>query len=407
LAKYCFDLTKLLNHLGRATDAAPWYAAAVDARQSLVRAEPTNARYRFLLAHSYFYGGETPAADPSGDPQKRYRQAIELFAALVDEAPESFNYQSHLAEACNGLAIFLASSGRGEEAVQNLRRNIEQMPGGDDGSPRRFALALVRAQLALQLAVSGRGSEAVLHEVQEASRLAPSGTAIQLVCGDAAALAGSWDKAVEHYRRADELCGHSWWTMRYLAALRLAAGDVAGYRSLCIELVERSETSATPRQAGLFALTCALDALPQAGVKPALDLARQSVAAQPKNATSLAALGCLLRHAGELDEAERVLVAALELCQQWIPLANDNKDELRVVQIHATRSLAITYRDLGRMDALQVVLADLRRQASDLKHRDLPDSGRIAPWSFRRAVELAELEFSEHLTPEATTRSAR
>jgi tetratricopeptide (TPR) repeat protein len=400
LAEYCWNLMVLLHRAGRTTEAREWYGKAIDARETLVRDEPTNSRYRVSLGDSYLRGAEFQAVtNYYVDAEASYGRAIEVFEQLTHDNPTDFDQYVSLAGAFNGLAILLAKTGRGEDAQRSYRSAIDaSLAKNDDSGDRRErqdTLALLHARLALQTALARGGRDAVGPEVTQATAIAPQNAVVQILCGDAAGLAGHWREAAESYSRADELSGQGSWTMRFLARLLLAADDETGYRATCAQLVERHGPMATPRQGCLIAVTCVLADHALDDMTPVVELAQLGIDADPNDPIMLTAFGGALYRAGRLEEAVEVLGKALPLHQKPIAVGANQHDELRVIRLYATMLLSMAYRDLGRTDKLTAVRTEVVRQVAEMVQLDTPDSARIAPWSFRFAVELAQWEVSK------------
>jgi len=266
------DLTLLLNRNGRMDEARKCYDKVKGTWEAIVQEEPTNRKYWSHLAVSYLWGAEDPMTDQgSSEAEKLYGRAIDLFAEIIRDDPNDVSAQAHLAEAYEGLALLLASTGQSAGAVQGYRDAIDGyfakslsenrlregdspilLPGhrkiGTDpadfkigfksndqsaSSPQKFDRAALHARLALQLALTGQDKDALDGEVRQAVALAPGDIAIQLLCADAFGVIGAWREAADFHSRADEASRHEWWIMSHRPRLLLAAGDSQGYRAAC------------------------------------------------------------------------------------------------------------------------------------------------------------------------------
>ncbi len=119
--------------------------------------------------------------------------------------------------------------------------------------------------------------------------------------GRVAAELGAWDKAATDFARAITLGREDAVAFQELALVRLAAGDLAGYRQTCARLVKRFGVGSTSGR--VVAWTCALapDALPD--LKPALQQAGRALTANPKVAANEVAVAALLYRSGQFAAA--------------------------------------------------------------------------------------------------------
>jgi tetratricopeptide (TPR) repeat protein len=94
---------------------------------------------------------------------------------------------------------------------------------------------------------------------------------------------------------------------------RLERGDRTGYTAACETLVHRFGKTGKPAAANEVAWACSIgpDALPD--LKPAVELARRAVQANPKDYDAQNTLGAILYRAGQHEEAVRELNQAIKL----------------------------------------------------------------------------------------------
>jgi tetratricopeptide (TPR) repeat protein len=131
---------------------------------------------------------------------------------------------------------------------------------------------------------------------------------------------GHWEKAATDYARALDLgtTAQDLEGMAYrLACLQVSMGNTDGYRRTCTALLEQLEKTKDPRATYLLARICALGAGGLADYDPAVRLARQAVAANPKEPWNLHALGAVYYRAGRFDKAIQYLRESIDANPSW------------------------------------------------------------------------------------------
>jgi serine/threonine protein kinase/Tfp pilus assembly protein PilF len=162
---------------------------------------------------------------------------------------------------------------------------------------------------------------------------------------------GLWDVAAADFAREMELRGPDTagrWHQH--ALLRLASGDVAGYRDVCRRMRERFAGTLKAQFVEAVLRSCVLSAEGVAGagagtIEPArlVEQARQLATSYPTTST-LRVLGAAHLRAGQFDEASRRLREALE------------RDANRPERVLALPLLAIACQRQGKMDEARAAL---------------------------------------------------
>ena len=101
--------------------------------------------------------------------------------------------------------------------------------------------------------------------------------------GDACARLGRWDEAQAEIGRAAELDPGNQWYMFHASVLQLRAGDLAGYRRVCREMLKRFGDTRKPEVAERTAKTCLLAPDAVADLAPVLTLADRAVRGTEKS----------------------------------------------------------------------------------------------------------------------------
>jgi tetratricopeptide (TPR) repeat protein len=151
------------------------------------------------------------------------------------------------ANAHNSLGNTLRKQGKPDEAVVRFKKAIELAP--------RFTHAHIN--LASVLMDQGKLDEAVA-ALHEALRLEPAQATIYFLLGEAYARSGRWDKAAGGFALCLELDPRNHYAWLHAAAAYLAAGEAAGYRRTCREMLERFGPCDDPQFAERTAKVCSL-----------------------------------------------------------------------------------------------------------------------------------------------------
>jgi tetratricopeptide (TPR) repeat protein len=136
--------------------------------------------------------------------------------------------------------------------------------------------------------------------------------------------------------------------LHYLAAVKLLAGDQAGYRDLCATIVKEHARADSAIEASCLSRACTLTPDALADWSMPLDLARQAVDEQPRAAWHLYALGIAQLRAGQHQEAVQTLKRSLDVRPNWV-----GRSQNHVV-------LALACHRLGRVDQARQWLQEAR-----------------------------------------------
>ncbi len=153
---------------------------------------------------------------------------------------------------------------------------------------------------------------------------------------------GDWEQADAAFVKAAELDSDPKQLiyLYYLALLRLARHDRAGYRELCSSLVNRAEQSEEPSAAFTAASACVLAPDSACDLSQVVTLAQRAYESNLKKPDYLATLGAALYRAGRFDEAKKRFAEAIEATP------SGSSDLYAVTYSHLF--LAMALRRLGR-----------------------------------------------------------
>ena len=113
------SLAELLDRLGEHSEAEGVRRRAIDASKSLLTDTSTNVQRRAAIAKVLFQAARSTAKVAPQEAEMRYRRAIELEEALVDEFPTAPGHRSELSTAMGELTKLLSAT--------NNRMAIDQL----------------------------------------------------------------------------------------------------------------------------------------------------------------------------------------------------------------------------------------------------------------------------------------
>ncbi len=318
--------------------------------------------YRVALGWGYANLGAAQSA--SGQPteaEASHRKAIEIRGKLIQDNPKADDYKHEIALSCRDLGNVQLATGRIAEAVTAYQTAVE---------------------IHQQLAAAYPTNSAC--QVNWASDL--------VQCGDALALLGRWSESAELYAKAVPASNYAWPTLWPAALVQLAAGNDAGYRYLCHELVTRYGDRTAPDDLFSLALTLAAGDVGLDDRNQALAIVERAAAANPSDSVAAILVGAAQYRAGQRKEAITTLVKALGKLDPAAASATDKPDRVLMGQLLGESVLAVAYYEQTgrkmpkkRRDALQDLI-DNSATSSTHKTDALP------PWAIGSALEIAKQE---------------
>src|SRR5262249_18061826 len=121
--------------------------------------------------------------------------------------------------------------------------------------------------------------------------------------GDAFAMLGNWQQAADAYRHVADASGRAPTQLFQWATLQLAAGDDAGYRAACRELVARHAASAAGTQVFFIVMVCVAAGDAVDDMSQVVCLAEKLVASDPRDPVLHALLASAQFRAGNVSSA--------------------------------------------------------------------------------------------------------
>jgi tetratricopeptide (TPR) repeat protein len=192
---------------------------------------------------------------------------------------------------------------------------------------------------------------------------------------------------------------YAWPTLWPAALVQLAAGNDAGYRHLCHELVTRYGDRASPDDLFSLALTLAAGDIGPDDRNQALTIAERAAAANPSDAVAAILVGAAQYRAGQRKQAITTLVKALPKLDPAAASATDKPDRVLVGQLLGESVLAVAYHHQADREALQTQLEHLRQLVAQSETPGPQKKGSLPPWAVRFAVEIAKRGIALLRTP--------
>ena len=369
------DVGLLQRELGRAAEAASEFGQAIEIREKLVRDDPTVNDYQEGLAwcHVYLALAQQKMGEPA-EAADSHLKAIEIREKLTQNNPAVSKYQNDVAVSYRDLGNLLRATGRTAEAVAADRAAVEIREKLLRNDPTDAAC---RSNLANDLAL----------------------------CGDTLATLGQWSESADRYARAVAIGDHSWQTMGLLALVQLAAGDKAGYRATCADLVRRHAGNAAPDAALSIALALVMGEKALEDMNQALALARRAADADPSNPIGAIVLGAAQFRTGRGNQAMTTLTRALSQLDPAAPTTRSKPDEMLVGRLVGEMLLALAYHEHSDREGLQKQLETLRTWIDKAETSKPQYQSGLPPWAVGFSVEIAGRELARLSQPDEVPRS--
>jgi tetratricopeptide (TPR) repeat protein len=211
-----------------------------------------------------------------------YRKSIALWEILVRVNPEEPEYKVALVQAYGAAAAELSRSGhvKSNEAEEFFHRALESWEAlaAEMPTAHRYRAALVNVLLLRGTYYQNLSQlENAIADYSKAIELDPNNADTHFQIGDACARLGRWDQAQAEIGKAADLDpGNHWYTF-HLTVVQLHAGDLAGYRRVCRQMLKRFGDTEKPEVAERTAKTCLLVPDAVADLAPVLTLADRAV----------------------------------------------------------------------------------------------------------------------------------
>jgi serine/threonine protein kinase/Flp pilus assembly protein TadD len=280
--------------MGKPADAVRDHRRAYQSWEKLAQANPDMPDYRAEVVTSLSHlGSNLLRLNLRPEAEEALRKGIAVGEKLTTDFPAVPGYQVELAGSYSELVALLQSLGKGNEALEigekelSIRKRlVAARPTVPEYSSR---LGTCSFHLAEMLRTMGRSREAkqlqerALAQYTKAIELDPKSASAHLALASACVRWGRWDQALAAFDKAAELEPGNHLHVCRAAALRLRAGDLAGYRRACRVMLERFADTDQPEVAEHTARTCLLAPDAVTDLDPVLKLADQAVKATHKS----------------------------------------------------------------------------------------------------------------------------
>jgi tetratricopeptide (TPR) repeat protein len=357
------DLGAVQFGTGRPTEAASSWQDAADVREVLVVSNRNVLGYQVDLAASYTtLAAAQLAIGWSAEAEVSYRNAIAVREKLLRDHPDRADYRGDLALNYRDLANLLRAGDRMPEVVDLYHQAIamrQQFVADDPKNPAQ------RASLAGDLAL----------------------------CGEALALMREWAESEGMYAQAVTVGSASWQTQSALALVRLAAGNEAGYRSSCADLIKQHGNDTETEAALTIALAVTAGDKALADANQPLVFAERAAQAAPTSPLATVLVGMAQYRAGNRQEAMATLTKVLAQLAATESAADANQDLLATLLGETTLVRALGEGTNRQMQEQQQAV--LRESIEKVPAVATLQPGRgLPPWAVPFAVELAKHELA-------------
>jgi hypothetical protein len=178
--------------------------------------------------------------------------------------------------------------------------------------------------------------------------------------------------------------------MTHLAWLKLAAGNEAGYRTTCADVLRRYGSSPPSNALVSIVLTFVSGEKAVPDMEQVLELARRAVQAEPTNPLGLVLLGAAEYRVGRGPEAIETLTQALAHLQSTAPATANKSDPMPIARLLGATFLALAYHDGSDHSAFDRQLQSLRTLVDQTVKSAPQHSGGLPPWTADFALTVAK-----------------
>jgi tetratricopeptide (TPR) repeat protein len=220
------------------------------------------------------------------DAEQAHVRALETFRQLTADYPANPFYRQEQGYRHRHLANVMERAGRADDAERHLREASgwyrKLMAEWPDAPFYRQEEAHTRSRMADLMLRAGRRAEAEA-TLAEAARLEHGDAGTYYAVGGAYARLGRWEEAAAAYDRGLALDPADVFRWFRGSALRLASGDVEGYRAACGEMLKRFGGTDVPLVAECVAKPCLVVPGAVDDLGPVEKLAERAVAGTEKH----------------------------------------------------------------------------------------------------------------------------
>jgi hypothetical protein len=254
--------------------------------------------------------------------------------------------------------------------------------------------------------VTDRQPEAVrswataLGDFRAAAELGQASPGLVLSIAEALAQLGQWREAASTLAASIE-GDYAWKRHCQLALLQWMAGDEAGYRATCRELVSRCGSESTSLESAAVAMVSLIDAEPNDNSTVVLEIARRAAAAEPPELACQYLIGAAQYRAGQRQEALETLARSQPLDESAESSATPRGCSARANRLLGETMLARIHHELGDDEAFARQLVGLQSAIGSLKSTGLQYCDDDERWRIGLAVLFAERELAYLQAPTA------
>jgi serine/threonine protein kinase/tetratricopeptide (TPR) repeat protein len=371
-------LGAVLRSVGELGQASDVLRQAWPIYEQLLAEFPTRGFYRgrLVTARDRLVSVLKATGQP-GEAEKIYEQYTALYEKLAAAFPDAPVYRDYLASGWSDAGRFHFQRGDSDKAIAAYSQVVELGKATAEVWNRR-GVAYYRV---------GQYHKAV-EDHSQAIAINAGDVYYRSCRGNAYAEQGEWAKASADFARATELKAIDPQIWYHHALLRLHLGDTEGYRATCARMVAHFPQT-NLKAMYWIALACTLG--PNALADPAepIPLAELAWATDPKEYSTLIALGAVLYRAGRFQEAARWLAEA----------ACSASQQPRVEPGYALLFQAMNYHRLAQTEQAHQKLDQALQQVDrpSPQERENPSAG---AWTRRLSLQLIRHEAKQLIKAE-------
>jgi serine/threonine protein kinase/tetratricopeptide (TPR) repeat protein len=405
LALVCYEIGTLERRAGRLSDSEAPYKRALEIREKLARENPGVSEYLVGLAGAY--NNVSVAQREMGrlpDTEALFNRALEVYEKLARENPSVNEYRASAANAHNQIGLVHRLLGRNTDSEASYHRSLEmyeklarEYPGV---AHYRVGIGTVYFNLGILQSVAGQKDAAAQSWAAAAKTYAATadlGHATPEVfsgLGDALAMLGQWKEAADAFGRTVDLTDHAWKPAFQLAVLQWAAGDVAGYRASCADLVSRHGDKTGVAEGVAIAMACMAGERAVDNLDDVLAIVQRTAATNPHNPVFQTLVGAAQFRAGQTQEAIRTLQKSLPMHASAALAAPRQLDLIHISRLTGESILTQAYHEARDEQALAKQLDVLRGLVEQLASTTPQYSEGLGQWALPLTILSAKRDLA-------------
>jgi tetratricopeptide (TPR) repeat protein len=339
---------------GRFAEAEASYKRMLEIHEQLVREKPAEAAYSVGIARALYHLGHVQRMTGRWmDAQASYQRTSEIYENIVRENPSVASYRMDAARAYYHFGLVQCISGQRDQAIHSWA-----------AAATSYAATADLGYTTLQVFTG---------------------------LGDSFAMLDKWQEASDAFAKGVDASDHDLQPLCQLALLRWAAGDVAGYRAACADLLSRHGDTAKGAQAVAIAMACTAGPDAVDDLNSVLVIIQRTAATDPQNPVLQTLVGAVQFRAGQTQEAIQTLNKSMPMHDL---AASKQLDQIRISQLTGETILALAYHEAKDEQAQAKQLDVLRGRIEQVEATTPQYSEGLGPWALPLAILCAKRDLA-------------